>query len=448
MTDSKKNITATEYGRANLPWVVFKNDKRIEYLYDAADQRIGKHIGDDRAATLSEEYYIRAGGLELAVYDYTQDEMTWYLHGSEREAKATAPAPADFMDDSRTAQPGLPALRWSFYLSDHLGNTRMVFSASCESHAVVYNYEFVADYTPYGRILRSTGHEKYQTTQHERDAETDLDYRGARFYDSDAGRFLSLDPLAAKYLALGAYVYVAGNPVIYTDPTGQFIIEEVDAKNYPELERFMGDMFNKFVTDGKLNQNFYNIYGELSGYSEQEVIDMLTPGCGPTLQFPDLSQTPGKLFIGAEDGKVHGYINGETPLSFDGDAQTNDLPVGYIFIDAAIMQGLAYGLGNTTAQSSVQLAAGLNAAEDDNRRQEYLSIFNKLFESTVLHEGVHYGRAEKGLPNRLPEAVQDTREPGKLFEVRYYGQDISERIDKTQYVNLPVKSINAKEDEH
>ena len=37
------------------------------------------------------------------------------------------------------------------------------------------------------------------TTQHERDQETGLDYRGARYYDSDVVRFLSLDPKAANY---------------------------------------------------------------------------------------------------------------------------------------------------------------------------------------------------------------------------------------------------------
>ncbi|GAB4245613.1 MAG: hypothetical protein Kow0027_06090 [Saprospiraceae bacterium] len=32
--------------------------------------------------------------------------------------------------------------------------------------------------------------ERFQTTYHERDLETGLDYRYARFYDADVGRFL------------------------------------------------------------------------------------------------------------------------------------------------------------------------------------------------------------------------------------------------------------------
>jgi RHS repeat-associated protein len=59
------------------------------------------------------------------------------------------------------------------------------------------------------------------TTHHERDVETGLDYRGARFYDSDVARFLSLDPLAAQFPEWSAYNYVLGNPVMFVDPDGK-----------------------------------------------------------------------------------------------------------------------------------------------------------------------------------------------------------------------------------
>ncbi len=49
-----------------------------------------------------------------------------------------------------------------------------------------------------------------------------MDYRGARYYDGDVARFLSLDPLAAKYPALSAYNYVGGNPIIFVDSDGKY----------------------------------------------------------------------------------------------------------------------------------------------------------------------------------------------------------------------------------
>jgi len=80
------------------------------------------------------------------------------------------------------------------------------------------------DYYPYGKILREYHEgetERYLTTQHERDEETGLDYRGARFYDADIARFNSLDPLAADFAAVNAYSYVMGNPISLIDPDGK-----------------------------------------------------------------------------------------------------------------------------------------------------------------------------------------------------------------------------------
>ncbi len=80
------------------------------------------------------------------------------------------------------------------------------------------------DYFPYGKVLREFidgDQERYLTTQHERDLETGLDYRGARYYDGDIGRFLSLDPKAKKFPECSDYNYVLGNPIILIDSDGK-----------------------------------------------------------------------------------------------------------------------------------------------------------------------------------------------------------------------------------
>ena len=111
----------------------------------------------------------------------------------------------------------------SYFVHDHLGNTRILYHTvlDCENSEVNYLLEHVVDYYPYGKVLREhTNCEdaRYLTTHHERDKETDLDYRGARFYDSDIGRFLSLDPLAMEYPQWSDYNYVLGNPIRFIDP--------------------------------------------------------------------------------------------------------------------------------------------------------------------------------------------------------------------------------------
>ncbi len=91
----------------------------------------------------------------------------------------------------------------------------------------------MSDYFPYGKVLRhyNVTEERFLTTQHERDQETGLDYRGARYYDNEVGRFLSLDPKANEYPSLSDYVYVGNNPIAFIDPDGKkFIIPEVSQR--------------------------------------------------------------------------------------------------------------------------------------------------------------------------------------------------------------------------
>jgi len=66
-----------------------------------------------------------------------------------------------------------------------------------------------------------------------------LDF-GARIYDSRLGRWLSVDPLQAKYPEISPYVFVADNPIIYIDPDGKKIIivgdREFVEKTFSQLQ--------------------------------------------------------------------------------------------------------------------------------------------------------------------------------------------------------------------
>jgi len=132
--------------------------------------------------------------------------------------------PTDPFNCDLEETPNPPTPDAGYYVYDHLGNTRVHYKIDCTSGNLQYTLNHVVDYFPYGKILREfqpNNAEKFLTTQHERDVETGLDYRGARFYDSDIGRFLSLDPLAADFASWSAYNYVLGNPISYVDPDGK-----------------------------------------------------------------------------------------------------------------------------------------------------------------------------------------------------------------------------------
>lgn len=118
----------------------------------------------------------------------------------------------------------------TFYLFDHLGNTRVTFRADgSDAISIIY----AADYYPYGKILRQYNCEpsRYLSTHHERDKATGYDNRGARLYDSEIGRFLGVDPHADQYPSWSPYNYVYNNPLSYIDPDGRDGIRVIDKKN-------------------------------------------------------------------------------------------------------------------------------------------------------------------------------------------------------------------------
>ena len=80
------------------------------------------------------------------------------------------------------------------------------------------------------------------------------DYFGARYYASDLSVWLSVDPLSDEYPSTSPYMYVAGNPVKYIDPTGMNLDEYVfdsDGNFTGEVVEKKGDDYGVIVnSDG------------------------------------------------------------------------------------------------------------------------------------------------------------------------------------------------------
>jgi RHS repeat-associated protein len=181
------------------------------YQYDADGRRVSKVAPSGQTV-----YVYDAGGDVMAEYGLVTDSGTTYL------------------------------------TTDHLGSTRLLTDAS---GGVRKRY----DYKPFGEELLAGMNGRAapdynapniamppdamsrKFTGKERDAETGLDYFGARYMSSAPGRFTKPDPL--KWLAwqygtesdqrhfsnfigdpqnLNLYAYVRNNPLRFTDPTGMY----------------------------------------------------------------------------------------------------------------------------------------------------------------------------------------------------------------------------------
>lgn len=77
-------------------------------------------------------------------------------------------------------------------------------------------------YAPYGQVLNRALRDGPGYTGHREDAATGLVYMQQRYYDPEAGRFLSADPVQTddKGGNFNRYWYANDNPYRYTDPTG------------------------------------------------------------------------------------------------------------------------------------------------------------------------------------------------------------------------------------
>jgi RHS repeat-associated protein len=125
----------------------------------------------------------------------------------------------------------------SWIFTDMLGSVRAITS---ESQSVEECY----DYEPFGRMLGASDNGRgslgcfqanpdnsviaQKFTSKERDAETGLDYFGARYYSGAQGRFTSPDkPLIDQHVGVpqswNLYSYVRNNPLKYIDINGKFL---------------------------------------------------------------------------------------------------------------------------------------------------------------------------------------------------------------------------------
>ncbi|MBP1616081.1 MAG: hypothetical protein H6Q13_3529, partial [Bacteroidetes bacterium] len=113
-----------------------------------------------------------------------------------------------------------------FYLTDHLGNNRVVANASGgivqTNHYYPFGMSFAEGVTSSGQPYKYNGKEL--------DTERGLnlyDY-SARLMDPALGRFSTMDPLAEVDCSISPYAYCHNNAVNRTDPTGMFDLPEVE----------------------------------------------------------------------------------------------------------------------------------------------------------------------------------------------------------------------------
>jgi len=291
-------------------------DGTTQYLYDAEGRRVAKLNG----GTLTNQYLLALDGSQVSELNA---QGNW-LHTNA------------FVSGRLLATYDSVGLHFQF--SDWLGTRRVQVNATTG----------VVDETclslPFGDSLSCNGTDATELhfTGKERDAESGLDYFGARYYGSSMGRFMSPDDFGGHLedpQTLNKYAYAGNNPLRFTDPSGhdfwqscqqqsatcgnQQIGTGTDGKPINQLVSGTTDSNGNFtatvVTSASLGQAGSGNTASVDGTGVH-----ITTGTGT-----DSQQTGQGIFIaGTQAADIQGSGNGWNQFSFHIDS--NDVAHGVL----------------------------------------------------------------------------------------------------------------------
>ena len=238
-----------------------------------------------------------------------------YDGDGRRVTKTVAGAVTTFVYDAQgqmVAEYGtvLPDMGTKYLTADMLGSTRLVTDPA--GLVALKRY----DYYPFGEDLqqgtggRDTSYaagiypgvpdtEAMKFTGKERDAETGLDFFGARYLSGAMGRYTSPDPVffQAEMLTdpqrFNQYSYVRNNPLRYVDPKGEKIeltgTDEERRRQLAAIQSAVGKGSDQLtlVQDEKSGKYFVDIQGDAAAFSK---ISDVAAGFANVIQDPEIAK--------------------------------------------------------------------------------------------------------------------------------------------------------------
>ncbi len=192
-----KDATTYDYDDLNRLITLTTPTSIIDYTYDVNNNRIAKTVDGVTTNYLVDTNTPYAQVLK----ENNSTDTISYTYGNDLLSQSTSNG--DY-----------------YFHTDALGSTRSLTDGSG-----VATDSFT--YTPYGKLIDHTGSTdtNYLYTGEQLDSETDNYYLRARYYDPSSSRFMAIDPYEGRMAepnTLNDYIYAGGNPVMFTDPSGEF----------------------------------------------------------------------------------------------------------------------------------------------------------------------------------------------------------------------------------
>jgi RHS repeat-associated protein len=220
------SATYYDYGvRDELLQVRQSGSPNVNFDYNADLLRVKKIDGLGTAES-SETRYLYDDTATLLEYDAQGNTLRKYNYGY------------DFLSMTEVNPAAADPRANQFYLVDGLGST---VNLTNEAGDLQISYQYDAWGNLRAQVGTSSNPKDY--TGNDFDPETDLQYFGARYYDSSVGLFISQDQYlgqASSPPSLHRYLYANANPLRYVDFTGHEAEDtsnsEVDLSHGPTVE--------------------------------------------------------------------------------------------------------------------------------------------------------------------------------------------------------------------
>ncbi len=201
--------------RPVLPQPLFPNSHEISYLYSANGTKLARMVAGNTTDTT---YY-------MGSFEYKNGELN-QVFTSEGRVRYDETS-GDY--------------HYDYYLKDHLGNTRVLFTDSAGTAQVLQ----VSNYYPFGMRFGQSPEVRKQSNDYlyngkEKQA-FGLDWYdyGARMYDAALARWHSIDALAEDYYSHSPYNYTKNNPIRFIDPDGNRVDDFYFNKDSKELIKYV-----------------------------------------------------------------------------------------------------------------------------------------------------------------------------------------------------------------
>jgi RHS repeat-associated protein len=198
----------------NLPTAVdFGSGNKIEWAYTVSGAKLRKTVYTNGAVTLTQDY--------VSGFVYKNGSLDFFSTETGRVKNQSG------------------TLKYQYTLTDHLGNTRVMFEDNGGSAQLIEESHYYA----FGMRIEglSTTNPDNKFTYNGKELEDDHGlnwyHYGARFYDAQIGRWHVVDPVDEL---MSPYLFVKNNPVKFIDPDGKdvsigkLLFENSEFRNWAE----------------------------------------------------------------------------------------------------------------------------------------------------------------------------------------------------------------------